>query len=231
MEQTLAARIRQAGIVGAGGAGFPSYVKASSKAEVVVMNAAECEPLLGKDIEILENFTGEVLRGIELLAEAVGAQTAVIGIKRKHKETVKKLEAAVKGRNIRIHPLGDFYPAGDEYCLVYETTGRLIPAGGIPLDVNVIVNNVETFLNIARHERPVTHTFVTVCGAVKNPLTFHLPIGTRFSEAIAMEGHLRISYCGRGRDIVEGARRIRWALDPDSPKEIIIGGKTFERTW
>lgn len=186
----LAALLREAGVVGAGGAGFPSHIKAAAKADMVIVNAAECEPLLHKDIEILEHFTAEVLDGIELMMAATGAREGVVGIKRKHAATVKMLETAAKGRaGIRVHPLGDFYPAGDEYCLVYEVTGKTIPPGGIPMNVGAVVNNVETFLNISRaRTAPVTHTFVTVCGAVRKPATYLLPVGMTFAEAIALSG-------------------------------------------
>lgn len=186
----MAALLREAGVVGAGGAGFPSHVKAAARADMVIVNAAECEPLLHKDIEILEHFTADVLDGMELMMAAVGAREGVIGIKRKHAATLKMLEAAIKDRpGLRVHPLGDFYPAGDEYCLVYEVTGKTIPPGGIPMSVGAVVNNVETFYNISRaRTAPVTHTFVTVCGAVRKPATYLLPIGITFAEAIALSG-------------------------------------------
>lgn len=177
--------------MGAGGAGFPAHVKAAAKAETVIMNAAECEPLLHKDIEILEHFTSEALRGLDLMRRAAGASEAVIGVKRKHADTLKKVETeAKKFDGMRVHPLGDFYPAGDEYCLVYEVTRKLIPAGGIPLDVGVVVSNVETLLNAARAADglPVTHTFLTVCGAVKRAVTLRLPVGVTFSEAVELAG-------------------------------------------
>jgi Na+-translocating ferredoxin:NAD+ oxidoreductase RnfC subunit len=186
----FARRIRAAGVVGAGGAGFPSYVKAASKAEVVIVNGAECEPLLQKDQEILEHFTGEVLAGLKLLMGATGASKGVIAVKEKHRKLIEKIEAAVKDdKSLAVKRLGDYYPAGDEYCLVYEVTGRLIPPGGIPIQVGVVVNNVETLYNMARaEEAPVTDTFLTVAGAVKRPCTLKLPIGTSMAEAVALAG-------------------------------------------
>lgn len=183
-------RIRRAGVVGAGGAGFPSYIKASSKAETVVINAAECEPLLQKDMEILGNFTAEVIGGLELLMRSTGAGEGIIGIKAKHSHLIKKIEAAINGKTgIRTVKLGDFYPAGDEFCLVYETTGRIIPPGDIPLNVGVVVNNVETVYNMfMAGKNPVTDTFLTVTGAVKNPVTLRLPVGTSFEEALRLAG-------------------------------------------
>lgn len=181
-------KIRRTGVVGAGGAGFPAYVKANAQAEIVLMNAAECEPLLHKDLELLEHYTDSVLAGFAQLQTNSGAKRAVIGIKKKHAAAIEKLKKAVKAYpGMAVAPLGDFYPAGDEVCLVYELTGRRIPPGGLPLEVGVIVNNVETCLNMAG-DTPVTHTFITVAGAVKNPATFRVPVGTRFSHLIAAAG-------------------------------------------
>jgi len=182
--------IRRAGVVGAGGAGFPSYVKASSRADTVIVNAAECEPLLQKDQEILARFAPEVVRGLELLAAATGASRGVIAIKEKHEDLVKTLEKAVSGKKtLSIHLLGDYYPAGDEFCQVFEVTGQLIEPGGIPLQVGVVVNNVETIYNMAQADRtPVVDTFVTVTGAVKKPCTLRMPVGVALAEAVALAG-------------------------------------------
>ena len=182
--------IRRAGVVGAGGAGFPSYVKASSRAETVIVNAAECEPLLQKDQEILAHFSPEVVRGLELLVAATGASRGVIAIKEKHEGLVKLLDKAVSGKKtLAIHRLTDYYPAGDEYCQVFEVTGKLIPMGGIPIQVGVVVNNVETLYNMARAEStPVVDTFLTVAGAVKSPCTLRLPVGVSIAEAVALAG-------------------------------------------
>lgn len=185
---TFSDNLKNNGVVGFGGAGFPTYVKANAKAEIVIVNAAECEPLLAKDIEILTHYTDMVLDGLTMLAQAVGAKKAVIALKRKHSSVVKLLEQKIKERPlVSLHLLGDFYPAGDEYVTVYEVTKKLIPAGGIPLDVGAVVNNVETVYNIARN-KPVTDTILTVCGAVKKPVTVKLPVGVSYKEALELAG-------------------------------------------
>lgn len=182
-------QIRNAGIVGAGGAGFPSYVKANSNAEIVILNAAECEPLLKKDQIILDLFTDEVINGMKLLMKSVGAKKGIIGIKKKHEKLVEKLEKVCRDTEISVFKLGDFYPAGDEFCLVYETTKRIIPPGAIPLNVGCVVNNVETVYNISlAWKTPVTEKFITVSGAVKKPATFKLPVGTTYREAVELCG-------------------------------------------
>ncbi|MEK7744317.1 MAG: SLBB domain-containing protein, partial [Elusimicrobiota bacterium] len=168
-------------------------VKAASKAEVVIANGAECEPLLQKDQAVLRHFTGEVLDGLELLRKACGAARGVLAVKAKHKELVAHLEGPVRERGLELFKLGDFYPSGDEYCLVYDVTGRLIPSAGIPIQVGVVVQNVETLYNAARAARePVTDTFVTVAGAVRSPRTLRLPVGTSMEEALALAGGAKV---------------------------------------
>ena len=181
--------LRAAGVVGAGGAGFPSYVKAQAKAEFVLVNAAECEPLLKKDQKILEYFPEKVFDGLELLMRAAGASRGVLCIKKKHEKIIPRLKEIAKARrNTSVLEMGDYYPAGDEQCLVLEATGRVVPPGGIPLDVGCVVGNVETLYNAAFAPRPVTETFVTVNGAVKKPATFRVPVGVTWRECVELCG-------------------------------------------
>src|SRR5580698_4416827 len=189
---TLAEKVRQAGVVGAGGGGFPTHVKLNAKADTVIANGAECEPLLHKDAVTMEEYAPQMVRGMQLAMEAVGAKEGVIGIKGKKKHAVEAVSAACKGTNVRVQLLGDYYPAGDEFDLVYNVTGKLIPPGGIPLNVGVVVNNVETFVNIAAASegRPLTHKMLTIAGAVKSPVTMKVPIGTSFRECIECAGGL-----------------------------------------
>lgn len=182
--------IRAAGVVGAGGAGFPAHVKASARVDTIIANGAECEPLIHKDYEIMRHHAPEIVRGVRLLMEATGAPRGILGVKEKNADAVDALRNAIDGKELSLHLLGDFYPSGDEYVLVYEATRRLIPPQGIPLDVQVVVNNVETLLNIARAAEgvPVTEKWITVTGAVKQPVTFPAPIGMPFSEALRLAG-------------------------------------------
>jgi len=190
----LADKLRTAGVVGAGGAGFPAYVKAKGKAEYVLANAAECEPLLKKDQTILARQPNKVFEGIKLYMNASGAKYGMLCIKRKHENIIPMLEKlAAKYEGITVLKLGDFYPAGDEQCIVYEATGRVVPSGGIPLDVGCIVTNVETLFNASYAPNPVTHTFVTVTGAVKRPSTFLAPVGMSRGEAVKLCGGFTVS--------------------------------------
>lgn len=182
--------VRNAGVVGAGGGGFPAHVKLASKANTIIANGAECEPLLHKDAVVMEEQSAAVVQGIELSMDATGATDGVVAVKAKNTHAVNAMQQACKGSRVRVHLLGDYYPAGDEYDLVHSVTGRLIPAGGIPTQVGTIVNNVETLANISRAaaKQPVTHKTLTIAGAVHNPISLTVPIGTPFRHAIQLAG-------------------------------------------
>jgi len=188
----LADQVKQAGVVGAGGGGFPTHVKLAAKADTIIANGAECEPLLHKDAVIMEEQAAALVKGMVLAQEAVGAKDAVIGIKGKKKKAVDAVTAACNGTGVRVHLLGDYYPAGDEYDLVYEVTGRLIPPTGIPIQVGAVVQNVETFVNIAAASegKPVTHKTLTIAGAVRSPITLRVPIGTTYRDCLTAAGGL-----------------------------------------
>jgi Na+-translocating ferredoxin:NAD+ oxidoreductase RnfC subunit len=194
----LSAQLRECGVVGAGGAGFPTYVKAQSQVEYLIANGAECEPLIHKDAELMKHFPGEILSGMTAMMEATGAKSGKFGVKTKNAESIEALRHAKRNDLIDFVMLGDFYPSGDEYELVYTATGRLIPPAGIPLNVGCVVNNVETLYNVhfAQQNRPVTQKFLSVCGAVREPKSFWAPIGMSFRDLIAMAGGTTISDYG-----------------------------------
>lgn len=187
---TLVTQVRNAGVVGAGGGGFPAHVKLAAKADTIIANGAECEPLLHKDAAVLQHHAKAVVDGILLCADALGASDVVIAIKAKKKKAVAAATAACEGTRARVFLLGDYYPAGDEYDLVYNVTGRLIPPTGIPLNVGVVVMNVESLANIAAAAAgtPVTRKFITIAGAVAVPSSFEVPIGISLRECIAAAG-------------------------------------------
>lgn len=186
----LADKIFNAGVVGAGGAGFPTHIKAISQVEFVLANGAECEPLIHKDYQLMVNFPFEIVEGMKLMMTSTNARKGYFGIKSKNDKAVEAINQLIKDSNIDLSLLGDFYPSGDEYELVYHATKRLIPPYGIPLDVGCVVNNVETFYNVFRASKdlPVTDKFVCVAGLVKNPSSFFAPIGTSFKELIQHAG-------------------------------------------
>lgn len=194
----LPQKINQAGIVGAGGAGFPTHIKANAEVEFMIANGAECEPLIHKDVEIMTHFANEIISGMILMMEQIGAKKGFFGIKEKNKAAVDCISSEIKDSNIELVLLSDFYPAGDEYELVYTSTGRLIPPKGIPLDVGCVVNNVETLYNVhlASQNINLTKKFVTVSGAVREPKSFWAPIGSDFSELIDHAGGATVSDYG-----------------------------------
>ncbi len=187
---TLAEKLRECGVVGAGGAGFPTTVKAAATTEFVIANGAECEPLLHKDAEIMQHHPAEILAGMRRMMEATGARHGKFGIKQKNIEAIAAIEKHLDDAPIDMVFLGDFYPSGDEYELVPAATGRLIPPAGIPLQVGCVVNNVETLYNVHLAEQgiPVTQKFLSVCGAVREPKSFWAPVGTPFRELLPVAG-------------------------------------------
>ncbi len=195
---TFHEKLRNAGVVGCGGAGFPAHVKASSKVEFVIANGAECEPLLHKDLELLTLDPEGVVKGVVELMESTGSKKGIIGVKKKYEEKLGGLKSALGKTGVELKLLGDYYPTGDEYVLVYETTKRLIPPQGIPLDVGIVVNNVETLRNmsLAAEGIPVTTKCITVAGAVKEPSTFMVPIGISFADVIAAAGGTTVAEYG-----------------------------------
>ncbi len=185
--------VKNAGVVGAGGAGFPTHIKLSAKVDTVIANGAECEPLLRCDQQMMALYAERVVRGIQLVVESTGAKNGIIALKEKYHKATESLEREISKlsqKNISIFHLGNFYPAGDEFVLVYEVTGKIIPEGGLPLDVGLVVDNVVTLMNIANavDGKPVTDRPLTVCGSVKNPLTAFFPVGTLISEVIKFAG-------------------------------------------
>lgn len=186
--------LRENGIVGAGGAGFPTYGKLSEKSDTILMNCAECEPLLKLHRQLLKEHAHEILKAFALIAETVHAKEAIIGIKEEYKSTIDALEEYLQEfPMIRIHRLPGAYPMGDEVVLIYETTGRVVRPGGLPIECGVAVFNVETLFNVYRavwEKHPVTDKCVTVVGEVEHPVTVRVPIGTRIRDVVAMAGKM-----------------------------------------
>ncbi len=179
--------VRNAGVVGAGGAGFPTHVKLQARVDTIIANGAECEPLLCTDRRTMAHFAEEIVNGLELVIQATGAEEGIIGVKEKYADAVEALSKAVAGKeHLRLHLLGNFYPAGDEHTLVNEVTGRIIPEGGLPLNVGVVVNNVNSLRNISRASQdiPVTSQIVTVGGAVTEQKVLTVPLGTPFKDLL-----------------------------------------------
>ena len=188
--------IQENGVVGAGGAGFPTYVKISDKADTILMNCAECEPLLKLHRQLLEKHAYEIMKTFNMVAETVGASEAIIGIKKSYVQTVNALRQHIEEfPKMRIHLLEEVYPMGDEVVLIYEATGRVVRPGGLPIEQGVAVFNVETIYNVYRaveKQRPVTDKYVSVVAEVSNPVTVRVPIGCTMDDVVAQAGNVTV---------------------------------------
>ncbi|WP_418750963.1 4Fe-4S dicluster domain-containing protein [Frisingicoccus sp.] len=190
--------IKEAGIVGCGGAGFPTHVKyAGGPVEYLIINGAECEPLLRTDRYIMKHLGDRVVSAVEAVGEMLGAKECRIALKKTYTEEIKALEKVLKerGSKVKLAKMDSFYPAGDEQTMVYEVTGRIVPPAGIPLDVGCVVSNVATMLGIsdAMEGKSFTKKYLTVTGEVNQPTVLHVPVGTSFDTCIALAGGTRKS--------------------------------------
>ncbi len=190
--QELKQTLQNIGTVGAGGAGFPTYAKLDERAEIILMNCAECEPLLKLHRQLLEQRAEDILRAFDRIAQTVGAKEAIIGIKREYKATLKAIDRYIDAYpNMRVQLLDGAYPMGDEVVLIYEATGRVIRPGGLPIEEGVAVFNVETVYNVYRgmeNSTPVIDKLVTVVGEVEHPITVRVPLGASIKDVIAYAG-------------------------------------------
>lgn len=180
-------KVYEAGVVGAGGAGFPTHVKLRARnIDTYLVNGAECEPLLAGDQYLMREKAAGLVAAAGAVAEALGAERALFVLKKKYVAEKSALEAA--GGCVAV--VGDYYPAGDEIILIEEVTGRIVPEGDLPLSVGVVVNNVETLYNIGRalEGEPVTKSWVTVGGAVKEPGIWRVPLGTPAAKLLELAG-------------------------------------------
>jgi len=179
--------VREAGVVGAGGAGFPTYIKLQSKVDTIIINAAECEPLLRVDQQLLEREGERIISAADAARRTVGARDLIVGIKAKYKSALASLEELQGKYEFRFFLLDDYYPAGDEIVLIYDVLGRIVPAGGIPPEVGVLVMNVESLLNVSNaiDGIPVMDKYLTVTGQVIEPVTLRVPVGVLLEDLLS----------------------------------------------
>ncbi len=184
--------MRKAGVVGAGGAGFPSYAKLNMAADTIILNCAECEPLLKLHRQVLSRYAYEIMLTLEEIANTLEASTVIIAVKPAYEEAVSAVKAHLgEFKKTKIGFLPEIYPAGDEVVTIYETTGRIVNPGALPITVGCVVYNVETILNVYRawkEDKPVTHKYITIAGEVKNPCTLYAPLGITYGELVKMAG-------------------------------------------
>ena len=192
----LADLLQKNGVVGAGGAGFPTYAKLDKRAETILMNCAECEPLLKLHRQLLEKHADEIVSAFHLVMETVGAKEAIIGIKKEYKKTIEALQGVIPNYSgVRLGLLDEVYPAGDEVVLIYEVTGKVVRPGGLPIESGVIVFNVETLYNLSRamhKSEPVVDKLVSVVAEVNRPVTLRMPLGATVEDAVRLAGGAKI---------------------------------------
>ncbi len=178
--------VRNAGVVGEGGAGFPAHVKYDTDVDTVIANGCECEPLLCSDRYIMQTYAREIVRGLLAVMSSTRADRGVIGLKKKYAESIAAFQKAVQGTDLEIFQMDDFYPAGDEQILVYEATGKSIPPFGLPKNVGVVVCNVSTLYSVsnALDGHAVTHKIVTITGSISRPSILRVPVGTSLRKLV-----------------------------------------------
>lgn len=233
MVRDLVEVVRAAGVVGAGGAGFPTHVKLAAQVDTVIANGVECDPLLQCDQRLMESHASEIVRGVRLAMEVTGARRGILALKKRYKAAIAALRRAIDasgqahaGSNLSLHLLESRYPAGDEFVLVYEATGRLVPETGLPLHVGCLVLNVQTLFNVARAAdgAAVTHRLLTVAGAITRPVTLWVPLGTLIGDVLSWAGGVKLprwTTDGRTADdyatVIGGPMMGRVAAGPEEP--------------
>lgn len=183
--------IKNAGIVGAGGAGFPSYAKLNDGADILIINCAECEPLMYTDYMLMREEMSKIVEGSQIIMEAYSIDHTLIAVKKHRAEMLGPAEGQMLGERVYVKCLPDVYPMGDEINLIYEATGRLVKPGNLPITAKVIVLNGETVYNIrqaVRENTPLTEKWVTVGGDIPERFTVRVPIGMKVSELFSKLG-------------------------------------------
>ena len=177
--------MQEAGIVGAGGAGFPSYAKLADGADMLVVNGAECEPLLYTDYAFLQKQMPMVLAGIKAVLEYAKIPQGLLCVKEHTAKRLRLTDGTKLADRIFLKTLPDVYPMGDEISLIYQATGRVVKPGNLPITAGVIVLNVETLYNVAvsvKFSTPVTRKWLTIAGDIPQPIVVTVPVGTPVSE-------------------------------------------------
>ena len=196
-KESIIKAVQDAGIVGMGGATFPSHVKLQpppdKPIDLLILNAAECEPFLTCDYRLMLENGEKIIRGAELLMIALDIDKCVIGIEKNKPDAIVKMEQlAAEKKGIDVAALRTWYPQGGEKQLIYAITGKEVPSGGLPMDVGCVVHNVGTAAAIADavdEGKPLIERILTVSGdAVERPSNFKVRIGTKISEVLAAAG-------------------------------------------
>ncbi len=190
--EEIVERVKEAGIVGLGGAAFPTHVKLSppedKPIDTVILNGCECEPYLTADHRNMIESPETVVTGLKLIMKAVGAERGIIGVEENKPDAAAKLEEELTETNLSVELVETKYPQGVENMLIYALTDRKVAATQLPLEAGVVVNNVSTAAAISRavfEGKPLIERTVTVTGpAIKGTGNFRIPIGTSFEEIL-----------------------------------------------
>ena len=207
--------MQKAGIVGAGGAGFPSYAKLADGADTLVINGAECEPLLYTDFAILQKEMPLVLLGIQSVLNQAKIPQALLCVKEHTAKRLRLKDGAKLADRIILKALPDVYPMGDEISLIYEATGRVVRPGNLPITAGVIVFNVETMLNVGeavKFSTPVTKKWVTIAGDIPEAIVVKVPIGTPVAELFERNSIT----VPEGYVVLDGGPSMGKVIDPES---------------
>ena len=195
-KEELLEKIKTAGIVGLGGAAFPTVVKLSpppgKTIDTLVLNGAECEPYLTVDDMLMQTYSSEIIEGIQILLKVLGIQKAIIGIEDNKKKAVKILKDTIAKMNITeditVKAVKTKYPQGAEKQLIYSLLKREVPSKGLPMDVNVVVQNVGTAFAVREavlFDKPLFERYITVSGSlIKNPGNYKVRIGMKLSDIV-----------------------------------------------
>lgn len=190
--------IYQAGIIGCGGAGFPTHVKyGAEQIDTILINGAECEPLLQTDRYLMREKARELITAADFLLKETKAGRCVIALKHSYTREIKALEIAISdiGSPVSLHLLDSFFPAGDEQTIVYEVTGKAVPPAGLPIEAGCVVSNIATLYCMyeAMDGIPFTRKYLTVTGEVRHPSVIRVPVGTPVSRCLELAGGTPLS--------------------------------------
>lgn len=207
--------MQQSGIVGAGGAGFPSYAKLADGADTLVVNGAECEPLLYTDYVLLQKEMPMVLTGIKAVLEYAKIPRALLCVKDHTAKRLRLTDGTKLADRIFLKTLPDVYPMGDEISLIYQATERVVKPGNLPITSGVIVLNVETLYNVAlalKKSKPVTDKYLTIAGNIPEAIVVKVPIGTPIRELLE-KNSITIP---EDHTLIDGGPSMGKVINPDS---------------
>ncbi len=210
-------RALEAGLVGMGGATFPTHVKLSPNKEVdtLIINGAECEPYLTIDDRLMREFAEEILKGALAFAKALNVKSIYIGIEENKPEAIKTMKEIASTHDVKVAKLKTKYPQGSEKHLIYAITRRKVPAGGLPMDVGVVVQNVSTARAMYRaleYGEPLIERGVSVTGeGVETPQNLMVRIGTPISKLLEVA-----KVCSNASRLILGGPMMGIAVDDDT---------------